>query len=159
MSQLKFRLRLITLLGVVLFIAAPTRSTQASDEAAVRDTLVKSTSTHDISEATKLWVNDDSLVVFEDGQAYNGWLDYRDHHLIPEMEKARITWTLTDMKIHVTGNTAWATFKLAFSADVTMNGQTAQFHGDRLGTAILEKRDGSWRIAHWHRGQWMRGNG
>ena len=56
-------------------------SAQGGDEAAVRDALLKSASTfekNDLAEATKVWVNDDSLTVFESGHANYGWADYRD---------------------------------------------------------------------------------
>ncbi|MCA1575612.1 MAG: nuclear transport factor 2 family protein [Acidobacteria bacterium] len=54
------------------------------------------------------------------------------------------------MKIHVAGNTAWATFKYTIFADVTDNGKTSHIDGGGLGTAILERRDGRRRIVHWH---------
>lgn len=121
-----------------------------NDEAAVRDTLLKSAlgfEKNDLALLTKVWANDESLTVFESGHANYGWADYRDHHLVPEMSELKNTkYTLSDIKVHVVGKTAWATFKTAISADT----KDRHVDGTGLGTAILEERDGRWQIVHWH---------
>ena len=90
---------------------------QAPDEAAVREVLLKSAlafEKNDVDLITKAWANDESVTVFESGHANYGWADYRDHHLFPEMKEMKNTkYTLSDIKIKVSGNTAWATFKYA----------------------------------------------
>jgi len=127
---------------------------QAPDESAVREALLKSASTfekNDLAEATKVWVNDDSLTVFESGHANYGWSDYRDNHLGPEMREMKNTkYSFSDIKIHLAGKTAWATFKYTISADVGEAGKTRHVDGGGLGTAVLEQRDGRWQIVHWH---------
>ncbi len=127
---------------------------QSSNEAAVRDALLKSASSfekNDLAAATQVWANDDSLTVFESGHANYGWVDYRDNHLGPEMREMKNTkYAFSDIKIHLAGKTAWATFKYAISADVTDNGKQRHVDGAGLGTAVLEQRDGQWRIVHWH---------
>jgi ketosteroid isomerase-like protein len=146
----------IVLLGLVAFVASSklTATAHSDDEAAVRDTLLKSASTfekNDLAEATKIWVNDDSLTVFESGHANYGWADYRDNHLGPEMREMKNTkYAFSDIKIHLAGKTAWATFKYTISADVGETGKTRHLDGGGLGTAVLEQRDGQWRIVHWH---------
>ena len=102
-----------------------------------------------LSEATldKIWANDESVTVFEQGHANYGWKDYRDNHLAPEMKEMKNTkYTLSDIKAKVDGSTAWATFKYTISAD------TGARHVDvgGLGTAVLEKRGQQWQIVHWH---------
>ncbi len=95
----------------------------------------------------KVWANDESMTVFEQGHANYGWTDYRDNHLAPEMKEMKNTkYTLSDIRVKVTGATAWATFKYAISADV----EGRHVDGGGLGTAVLEKRDGRWQIVHWH---------
>jgi hypothetical protein len=59
-------------------------------------------------------------------------------------------YALADIKIHLAGKTAWATFKYTISADVMSNGQQRHVDGGGLATAVLENRDGQWRIVHWH---------
>jgi len=126
----------------------------ANDEAAVRDALVKSALSfekNDIAMASQVWANDESLTVFESGHANYGWTDYRDHHLVPEMGEMKNTkYGFSDIKIHLAGKTAWAAFKYTIAADVVDNGKTRHIDGAGLGTAILEKREGQWRIVHWH---------
>jgi ketosteroid isomerase-like protein len=123
---------------------------QAPEEAAVREALLKSAMAfekNDVEMITKVWANDESVTVFESGHANYGWADYRDHHLFPEMKEMKNTkYTLSDIKVKVSGNTAWATFKYAISADIG----TRHVDGAGLGTAVLEKRGQDWKIVHWH---------
>lgn len=125
-----------------------------ADEAAVRDALLRSASSfakNDIAEATKVWANDESLTIFESGHANYGWADYRDHHLVPEMGEMKNTkYEFSDMKIHLAGNTAWATMKYTIAADVGEGTKARHVEGGGLATAILEKRSDAWRIVHWH---------
>ncbi len=116
----------------------------------VREVLTRSTAAFergDMAAMEKTWANDESVTVFESGHANYGWADYRDHHLGPEMKEMKNTkYTLSDIKVKVSGNTAWATFKYAISADIG----TRHVDGAGLGTAVLEKRGADWRIVHWH---------
>ena len=90
-------------------------------------------------------------MIFESGHANYGWADYREHHLVPEMGEMKNTkYEFSDIKIHLAGNTAWATLKYTIAADFMDNGKTRHVDGGGLGTAILEKRNGGWRIVHWH---------
>jgi ketosteroid isomerase-like protein len=146
-----------TILLAVIFavgFASAQGPSASDDEKAVRDVLMRSAASfekNDTAAATQVWVNDESLTVFESGHANYGWTDYRDHHLFPEMREMQNTkYTVSDVKIHVAGKTAWATFKYTISADVGESGKTRHVDGTGLGTAILENRSGEWRIVHWH---------
>lgn len=135
-------------------VVAKEVSAPENDEAAVRDVLLRSASSfakNDLAEAAKVWAIDESLIIFESGHANYGWADYRDNHLVPEMGEMKNTkYEFNDIKIQLAGKTAWATLKYTISADVTENGKPRHIDGGGLGTAILEKRDGQWRIVHWH---------
>ncbi len=101
----------------------------------------------DMATLDKIWANDESVTVFEQGHANYGWKDYRDNHLGPEMKEMKNTkYLLSDIKAKVEGTTAWATFKYTISADVGER----HVDGSGLGTAILEKRGQQWQIVHWH---------
>lgn len=153
-----FRRRLFGVLAVLVFVLNAVSATavlaQANDEAAVRDVLRRSAESfarNDLGEAAKVWANDESLTIFESGHANYGWADYRDNHLVPEMAEMKNTkYEFTDLKIHLAGKTAWATLKYTIVADVLESGKPRHVDGSGLGTAILEKRDGQWRIVHWH---------
>lgn len=142
-----------TVVNVVALVPFAVQA-NSDDESAVRDALLKSASSFeksDMAAAAQVWANDESLTVFEQGHANYGWADYRDNHLGPEMREMKNTkYALADIKIHLAGKTAWATFKYTISADVMSNGQQRHVDGGGLATAVLENRDGQWRIVHWH---------
>jgi ketosteroid isomerase-like protein len=153
---MKSRIAPLVVLTVFSLIAGVAYEATAhkDDEAAVRNALVKSAASfekNDLAMASQVWANDESLTVFESGHANYGWTDYRDHHLVPEMSEMKNTkYGFTDIKVHLAGKTAWATFKYTISADVPDNGKMRHVDGGGLGTAVLEDRNGRWQIVHWH---------
>ncbi|HEX9424945.1 MAG TPA: nuclear transport factor 2 family protein [Pyrinomonadaceae bacterium] len=159
-QRMRFSLRMISLIALAAITVAlgvahkRAANAQGSEEAAVNDALMKSAVSfekNDLPMASQVWVNDESLTIFESGHANYGWTDYRDHHLVPEMGEMKNTkYAFSDIKIHLAGNTAWATLKYTISADMMDNGKPRHVDGGGLGTAVLEKRDGQWRIVHWH---------
>lgn len=156
LRRIKSRIALLVMLAIFGLISAVAyeATAHADDEAAVREALVKSAASfekNDLTMASQVWANDESLTVFESGHANYGWADYRDHHLVPEMGEMKNTkYGFTDIKIHLAGKTAWATFKYTISADVPDNGKMRHVDGSGLGTAVLEERNGRWQIVHWH---------
>src|SRR5882672_2878329 len=154
---MKFKSRvavLVALLTTVLLCAATSSAVTVDDNGAVRDALIKSALSfekNDLAMASQLWANDESLTVFESGHANYGWADYRDHHLVPEMGEMKNTkYGFSDIRIHLAGETAWATFKYTISADVGETGKMRHVDGGGLGTAVLGQRNGRWQIVHWH---------
>ncbi len=125
-------------------------SAQTDEVKAVTDVLIreaKAVEKGDLAALDKLWANSEDVTVFESGHANYGWTDYRNSHLAPELKEFKNTkYAFSDLKVKVDGKTAWATFKYTISGDA--NGK--HFDGGGLGTAVLEKRDGQWRIVHWH---------
>jgi ketosteroid isomerase-like protein len=151
-------LLIIFTVQALLVIGSSTSATRAAvhddEEAAVHDALMKSALSfekNDLVMAYQAWANDESLTVFESGHANYGWADFRVNHLVPEMGEMKNTkYALSDIRVHLAGNTAWATLKYTISADVTESGKPRHIDGAGLGTAILEKREGHWKIVHWH---------
>ena len=139
---------IFALATVTMFVTGLSASAQ-DNEKSVREVLMQSAAVFekgDMAALEKLWANDESVIVFESGHANYGWADYRDRHLGPEMKEMKDTkYTLSDVKVKVSGNTAWATFKYAISADIG----TRHVDGAGLGTAVLEKGGDHWRIVHW----------
>ncbi|MDQ6822889.1 MAG: nuclear transport factor 2 family protein [Candidatus Eremiobacteraeota bacterium] len=121
-----------------------------TDDAAVRAQLNASAhafETHDLDALAKTFVNDSSLTIFEGGEVNNGWTDYRDNHIKPEMaEITSVQYSLSNIKAHIDHRTAWATF------NYHIVGSTAKrsFDSNGIGTAILQKIQGRWLIVHWH---------
>ena len=139
-------------LTLVTGLAFAFNSTKAAHDPAehVREVLNQNATAFersDMATLEKIWANDDSVTVFEQGHANYGWKDYRDNHLGPEMKEMKNTkYTLSDIKPKVEGSTAWATFKYTISADMG----TRHVDGGGLGTAVLEKHGQQWQIVHWH---------
>lgn len=146
----RYRIIAVLALSAMTMFAIGLPVSAQDNEKAVRDALMQNAAgieKGDMAALEKIWANDESVTVFESGHANYGWADYRDRHLGPEMKEMKNTkYTLSDIKVKVSGNTAWATFKYAISADIG----TRHVDGGGLGTAVLEKRGEDWRIVHWH---------
>ncbi len=123
---------------------------QTNDEKAVREVLTREAAAvekGDLAALDKIWANSEDVTVFESGHANYGWTDYRNNHLAPELKEFKNTkYVFSDLKVKTSGSLAYATFKYTLSADIG----THHVDAGGLGTAVLEKRDGHWRIVHWH---------
>ena len=144
---------------IVLVLALATGATFAvrqavsandDNEKAVRKVLEQEAAAFekgDVEALNKFWAKDEWVSVFESGGADIGWANYRDHHLIPEMKELKNTkHTLSDIRVHVAGKTAWATFKYSLAGDL----KERRIDVNGLGTAVLEERNGRWLIVHRH---------
>ncbi len=123
---------------------------QAQEEADVRtvvEALAASVATKDVAALDTLHAHDPWVRVIEGAGINRGWVDYRDHHLKPELaEFENLRYRYYDVEPQVRGNVAWAVFRYELSVD------TPRGHVDveGRGTAILEKRDGRWIVVHRH---------
>jgi ketosteroid isomerase-like protein len=52
----------------------------------------------------------------------------------------------SDIKVKISGATAWATYKYALTGDI----KERHIDVKGLGTAVLEERRGRWQIVHTH---------
>ena len=87
----------------------------------------------------------DSLTIIEGAGINRGWIDYRDHHLAPEMKEMKnFHYRPLDIEARVDGTTAWAHFRYTLKADV--NGKPVDIVG--RGTAILQLRGSRWVVRH-----------
>jgi uncharacterized protein (TIGR02246 family) len=90
------------------------------------------------------------VTIFEGGGVNNGWIDYRDRHLGPELKRfENLQYSHSNRKVHVLGDgrTAYVTSNYAIKARM----------GDRdldsggLETLVLVKgADSAWKIRHSH---------
>jgi len=136
--------------GAIAFSLNETVSAQTDEVKAVTDVMTREAlaiEQGDLAALDKIWANSDDVTVFESGHANYGWTDYRNTHLAPELKEFKNTkYSFSDMKVKVDGKTAWATFKYSLAAEMG----TRKVESGGLGTAVLEKREGKWRIVHWH---------
>jgi ketosteroid isomerase-like protein len=148
--HLCLRLALMALAALTAVTSPASVAAQGGDEAAVRGVLMQDAAAierGDLAALDRLWANDESVTVVENGHANYGWADYRDRHLAPELKEMKnLSYKFSDIKVRLAGGTAWATFRYALAAD--FKGRRVEANG--LATAILERRDGAWKIVHWH---------
>ncbi len=138
-------------LAAVLLMASATMVLAHGDEhEAVEKTLknyAAAIASKDISKVEKYVVTDESFTVFEGGHVNNGWADYRDHHLAPELKQFdSIDYGYDNIKVEVDENMAFATFK--YKIAIKMKERNIQAEG--LGTAILVSTPSGWKIRHLH---------
>lgn len=136
--------------AVAMVIGSSPTLAQTDEVKAVTDVLTReaqAVENGDLVALDKIWANSEDVTVFESGHANYGWNDYRNTHLAPELKEFKNTkYAFADLRVKVDGKTAWATFKYTLAADMG----TRKIESGGLGTAVLEKRDGKWRIVHWH---------
>lgn len=101
----------------------------------------------DLQALDKLWSNDKSVLVFENGGVDEGWENYRNKHLAPELESFKdLKYSVSDIVVKADKNLAWATYKYTLAAD--WNKRKIETGG--VGTMVFEKKDGKWLIVHSH---------
>ncbi len=142
-------LAVAVLLSAGSLVPAPTVA-QSSDEAAVRrvvEAIAALSQGKDLAGLDTLFAHDAWVRVIEGGGVNQGWVDYRDHHLQPELaEFANFRYRYFEIEPQVRGGVAWAPFRYELVVD-TPRGHVEV---DGRGTAILEKRRGRWVIVHLH---------
>lgn len=83
------------------------------------------------------------LVVFENGHRNDGWADFRDNHLLPEMKEPTSPSKTELIKIKTSAQISWAYTKTEM--------QITRKSGEQVDAVlwsvyVLEKRDGAWKI-------------
>ena len=135
----------LLLVGITL-VAGAGQSGDAADVASALDAYAAAITSKSIA-AVGEWVTDDFLI-FEGAGVNRGWVDYRDHHLGPELEMFNaIDYQLSDVEAEASGNLGWASFR--YSVHIEMPERVSDSTG--VGTAVLVKGDdGRWRLRHLH---------
>ncbi len=90
------------------------------------------------------------VTIFEGGGVNDGWIDYRDHHLGPELKGfENLQFAHSNTKVHVLadGRAAYVTSEYSIKAKAG----DRDVDGSGLETLLLVKADdGSWKIRHSH---------
>ncbi len=139
--------------GLVVLAApvlASVASAQTGDTAAVRravEAVALHSQAKDLAGLDTLYAPDPWVRIIEGAGVNNGWTDYRDHHLKPELaEFENFRYRYFDIEPQVRGMVAWAAFRYELAVD----SPRGHVEVEGRGTAILEKRGGRWLIAHLH---------
>jgi len=147
MKQKAFSLGAI---GLLYGVGTGSLGAQASDTVRIRhivEAVGQCTQSKNIAGLDTLFAPDDWVRVIEGAGVNNGWVDYRDHHLRPELEEmGTFVYRFFDVEPHVRGDAAWAAFRYELTMDATQ-GRT-EIEG--RGTAVLERRGNRWLIVQLH---------
>lgn len=85
--------------------------------------------------------------IIEGAGVNHGWVDYRDHHLAPELEAfGNFSYRWFAIEPVVDGDVSWASFRYELSAEV----EAGPIKAEGRGTIVLRRSDGSWRVVHLH---------
>lgn len=90
------------------------------------------------------------VTIYEGGGIDNGWADYRDTHLGPELKAfENLQFGHTDRKIHILGdgNTAYVTSLYFIKAKM---GERMLDSGGLETLVLIKGADGAWKIRHTH---------
>lgn len=90
------------------------------------------------------------VTIYEGGGINNGWADYRDHHLGPELKAfENLEFGHTERKVQVLGDGTTAYVTSLYFIKAKMGERTLDSGG--LETLVLLKgTDGAWKIRHSH---------
>lgn len=131
-------------LGLALFTAPV--CAQTKDEQAVRAVVLKNAEAFekgDLAMMDQIWADDEKVTVIEAGNFDYGWRNFRDKHLGPELKAMQNRkFTASDVRAHVKGGMAWATFAYRIEADFN----NRHIDAEGAGAMALEKIKGQWRI-------------
>ncbi len=101
----------------------------------------------DIAGIEQYVVASDAFSIIEGGHANWGWADYRDNHLTPELNSPDLeilSYRLSNIKVTTGASLAYTVFDYDFEA--VFKGEKRSRHG--MGTAVLTKVSGLWKIIH-----------
>lgn len=88
------------------------------------------------------------VTIFEGGGVNNGWIDYRDNHIGPELKSFNgLKFSHSGVKVRMLGaDAAYVTSEYA----IETAGINAPTRSGGLETDVLVKQDGRWLIRHTH---------
>jgi ketosteroid isomerase-like protein len=126
------------------------RERPTEDTARVREVVeavARFTQLKDIAGLDTLFAPDAWVRVIEGAGVNNGWTDYRDRHLRPELaEMGTFTYRFFAVEPHVRGAVAWTAFRYELTVDEAQG--STEIEG--RGTAVLERRGNRWQIVQLH---------
>ena len=137
----KYRLVLVAAVCLGGLLSAQSRD---REDAAIRDVIRRFESgvkEKDLKRIEAVVAED--LVAFENGHRNDGWADFRDNHLVPEMKEPSPPSKSELIRIKTSGEISWAYSKTEM--------QITRKSGEQVNAVlwsvyVLEKRKGEWKI-------------
>lgn len=140
----------VGLMGAAHRLPAQERASRGADEEAVSDVvraLAANIEAQRIEALDTLFAPGRDVHIVEGSGVNHGWAEYRDDHLVPELEEMDdLSYRYHGVEPQVRGDVAWASFQYELGADFP--DERVELEG--RGTAILERLDGRWRVVHLH---------
>lgn len=135
---------LLAVLVVSIVISGSLAANDASDEAEVRRVVQRfeeGLKKRDLSKIEPLVAPE--MVALENGHRNDGWADFRDNHLVPEMKEPAPPSRSEIVKVKATPQMGWAYTK----TEMTLTRKTDEKANALLWSVyVLEKRGSQWKI-------------
>ena len=132
-------------LAMLLFLSpAAAQSAAASPEANVRRVIERfeqGLAARDLSKIEPLMAAD--LVAFENGHRNDGWADFRDHHLVPEMKEPMPPSKAELVRLVATPKMGWGYTKTTMT--LTRKDES-KVEATLWSVYVVEKRGEEWKI-------------
>lgn len=144
--------RKILLLPITLLMAliAPSISAQSDEVGEIRALLERVATlmqAGDLESLNDIYSDGPGVHIIEGAGVNHGWVDYRDHHLTPELEAFKnFKYRFFAIEPQIRGNLAYTALRYELSADLA----SGHIEREGRGTFILEKTNDEWRIVHTH---------
>jgi ketosteroid isomerase-like protein len=139
---------LTPMIALALLVPAGAAAQQSEERAAVHQvitSLADGIHTNQLGNIDALFAPSGVHVIVDD-VALHGWDEYREGHLMPEMARyPELRYAHTGIEASIRGNIAWVAFRWQMS---TGGDGPAPVLG--RSSAVLEKIDDRWLIAHLH---------
>ncbi|NIP58527.1 MAG: DUF4440 domain-containing protein [Gemmatimonadetes bacterium] len=143
-------LSVLGLVGAALNLSAQEPDASSADAEAVSEvvrTLAAQIQAKEMEPLDTLFAPGRDVHILEGSGVDHGWAEYRDHHLVPELEEMEnLSYRYHGVEAQVRGDVAWASFQYELGAD--LDDERIEVEG--RGTAILERLNGGWRVVHLH---------
>ncbi len=138
---------LFLILGVGVIFAQEEQKNESETVVQTLQNCAAAVQSKDMAAVEKYVVTSEDFTMFEGGHINWGWIDYRDHHLGPELKQfLEFKYGYDDIKPHVFGDIAYATLKY----DIAVKMKEREFSSQGLATVVLVRQNGSWKIRHMH---------
>jgi ketosteroid isomerase-like protein len=133
---------MLVILALALGLAAFQTQSPEDDVLSVIQRFEQGLAARDLSKIEPLMAA--NMVAFENGHRNDGWQDFRDNHLVPEMKEPAPPMKSELVLISVTPGMAWGYTKTT----MTLTRKNGEKVGATLWSVyVLEKREGNWKIA------------
>ncbi|PHR90531.1 MAG: hypothetical protein COA78_35065 [Blastopirellula sp.] len=101
----------------------------------------------DLAPLDEIYASGRGVHIIEGAGVNHGWEDYRDHHLVPELQAfENFQYRIFAIEPQVRDNIAFTAFRYELSADTS----SGHLEIEGRGTVVLEKFGSQWKIVHSH---------